>query len=253
MPENNALYVYGIAKGPTLKWKKTGLDGKKVYIIRQSNFSALVHDCEEKPYLSENPNKIKELIIVHNMILDAAIKVFGGVIPLSFNTIIKKGENSAQDSLKNWMSVNEKTLEKTWDKMKNKNEYGCRIYYNKDKLFQESSCNKEVKKIKDGLQGKKIGLNYLLQSKIESKINEIVYSKINETKQKFYNDIKKITEDIKINTSQIFINENKDLLLSISILAEKQQIDQVKVLLEENSGKDFSFQLAGPFAPYSFV
>jgi len=251
---DNALYVYGIVKfGFDLEWKESGLNEENVYMISKGKFSALVHDCEEKPYISKDPNEIKKLILAHNRILDRAMEDFGGVIPLHFNTIIKKEENSPQDNLKKWLNDDKERLEKIWNKIKGKKEYGLRIYYEKDKLTKEASDDIEIKKLKEKQQGKSRGLSYLLQEKVKSKINEIVQNKINQFKQKFFDYIKRVTDNIKVNTSKIFIKEKKDLLLSLSILADKQQTNKIKRILEKKVSKDFSFQLAGPFAPYSFV
>lgn len=250
---NNALYVYGIVKGLDPEWKNIGLNRENVYTINQGKFSALVHDCGEKPYISEDPAKIKELIITHNMILNRAMENFGGVIPLSFNTIIKKGEDSSQDNLKKWLNDNKERLEKKWNKIANKKEYGIRIYYEKSKLIQEASNNIEIKEIEENLQRKSKGLSYLLQQKTKSKTNEIAQKKIIQFKQKFYGDIKKLTDNIKVNISRISIDEEKDLLCSLSILVDRQKISEIKQVLEKKTSNGFSFQLAGPFAPYSFV
>ena len=253
MPDD-ALYVYGIVKlGFDLDWREAGIEGKNVYTISECGFSALVHDCEEKPYMSEDPNKIKELIIAHNKILDRAINHFDGVIPLHFNTIIKKGGNSSQYNLKKWLNNNKERLEKTWDKIKGRGEYGIRIYYDKEKLIEEVSNSEEIKDIETNREGKGAGLSYLLQSKAKTKINEIGWDKVNGFKKKFYDDIKKVTANLKITPSRIFIDEEKDLLVNLSVLADNQQINKIKGFLEQKIGNGFSFQLVGPFAPYSFV
>ncbi len=249
---SNALYVYGIVKnGFNFKYNSIGLNGESVYTLKQGEFSTLVHDCEEKPYISEDPTKIKELIIAHNNILSKAMEDFKGVMPLPFNTIIKGGENLAEDNLKKWLNDNKERLEGVWDKIKSKREYGIRVYYEREKLMQQTSNSAEIKEIEKNMEGKSEGLSYLLQGKAKSKIKEIAQNKINQFKQKFYDDIKKLTEDLKVNISRISIDEEKDLLLSLSILVDETQTDKIKRILEEN--KDFSFQLAGPFAPYSFV
>ena len=253
MLDKDALYVYGIVKnGPNFRYRGIGINEEKVYTLKEGEFTALVHDCEEKPYIPEDPNKIKELLIVHNKVLNKAIEDFKGVIPLSFNTIIKKGENSPEDNLKKWLNDNKERLERIWDKIKGKKEYGIRIYYDKNKLVQEASSNAEIKEIEEAQQGKSEGLSYLLQQKTKSKINEITYNKINQFKQQFYSDISKLADDIKVNISKISINEERDLLCSLSVLVSQQKIDEIKQILEKR-GNGFSFQFAGPFAPYSFV
>lgn len=253
MPDN-ALYVYGIVKfGFDLDWREAGIEEKNVYTISESDFSALVHDCEEKPYISEDPNKIKELIIAHNKILDKAMLHFGGVIPLHFNTIIKKGENSSENNLKMWLYNDKERLERIWNMIKGRKEYGIRIYYDKEKLMQEASKKREIEAIEKSIEGKSEGLSYLLKSKAKSMLNEIVQNNINEFKKKIYNDIKMLVNDARVSTSRIFIDEEKDLLLTLSALDSELQTDEIKKMLEGKYGNIFSFQVAGPFAPYSFV
>jgi len=252
MPDN-VFYVYGVVRSENdSTWQETGIAEKNVYMVGEGNFSALVHDCEEEPYTAEDPNKIKEMIVTHNRILDRTMEDFGGVIPLSFNTIIKKGTNSARFNLIKWLNDDQKRLERIWNEVKGKKEYGIRIYYEKDKLIQEASEHKEVKKIEKNIEGKGQGLSYLLQGKAKSQIQEIFQEKVNKLKQEFYEGVKGITKDLIINPSRISLEEEKDLLLSLSVLIEEKQVSEIKEFLEKKA-EDFSFQLAGPFAPYSFV
>ena len=73
---------------------------------------------------------------------------FGGVIPFSFNTIIKKGDVDSKYNLKAWLNNDNALLETVWDKVKGKTEYGIRVYYEKEKLIGDVPQQKEVKKIK---------------------------------------------------------------------------------------------------------
>jgi len=121
------------------------------------------------------------------------------------------------------------------------------------KLLEEASSHKEVKKVEKSIEGRGEGLSYLLQGKAKSKIQEIFQEKINKLKQEFFEGIKKITVNVVINPSRISLEEEKDLLLSLSVLIEEKKIEGVKTFLEKKKGENFTFYLAGPFAPYSFV
>ena len=250
---NDALYVYGVVRfGLDLDWQEEGITGQKVYLISEGNVGALGHDCEDKAYNSENPEEIKEMIISHNKILDRAMEDFGGVLPLPFNTIIRGGTNSARANLKKWLNDDKERLERIWDKVKGKKEYGLRVYYEKEKLLREAYAHEEVKTIEKSSAGKGQGLRYLLQGKAESKMREIFQERLNKLKLEFLEGIKKITEDVVNNPSRISLEEEKDLLLSVSVLMEEKEINNLTEFLEKKAG-DFPFQMAGPFAPYSFV
>lgn len=250
---NDALYVYGVVRfSLDLDWQEDGINGQKVYLISEGNASALVHDGEEKAYASENPEEIKGMIISHNKILDRAMEDFGGVLPFSFNTIIRKGTDSAQVNLKKWLHDDWERLEMIWNKIKGKKEYGLRVYYEKERLLQEVFADKEVKQIERSLEGKGEGLSYLLQAKAKSKTQEVFQERVTQLKQDFFEGITKITKDVVSNHSRIFLEEEKDLLLSVSVLLEEKEINKIEEFLEKKAA-DFPFQIAGPFVPYSFV
>ena len=262
---NNALYIYGIIR-TNKDWKEHGIKESNVFLINEGNFSAIVHGCEEKPYNSANPIEVRNLILAHNRVLDKAMKDFGAVIPLSFNTIIKTSkpqnsenlktkdelgkEKTAEENLKSWLKDNEENLLKIWDKINGKKEYGIRIYYEKEKLLKKIEEIHEIKQLQQKTQIESAGMAYLLKGKIKDEIDKIAQKQIFEYKQSFYNNIKGLVYDITINQSKILLDEEKDLLLSISILVNKEQIQKVNgYLLNSN----FYFNIAGPFAPYSFV
>ncbi len=89
--------------------------------------------------------------------------------------------------------------------------------------------------------------------RIKDKINDLAYKEVYRLKEKFYDAIGWLADDTKVNESSIMIKEEKDLLLSLSILTDEQKIIEMEALLKEKTGKEFSFHLAGPFPPYSFV
>ncbi len=248
-----AIYVYGVVRfGHDLDWQGKGIAEKDVYTINEGDFAAVVHDCEEKPYPAEDTMRIKEMILAHNRVLDKAMGKFGGIIPVPFNTIIKNGTNSASFNLKKWLNDEQEKLEMIWSKIKGKKEYGVRIYYEKEKLLREASQHQDIENIKIDSAGKGLGLSYLLQGKAKAKTEEIFREKIKVLKQKFYGEIKKITTETVINPSQISLEEEKEVLLKLSILIAEKQVGEIKEFLGKSEG-DFPFHLTGPFAPYSFV
>ncbi len=249
---NNAVYLYGVVKS-SKDWKEKGVKESNVFLINEGNFSAIVHKCDEKPYNSTNVVEVKDLILAHNEVLDKAMKDFGAVIPLSFNTINKSTEKTAEENLRSWLKDNEENLLKVWNKINGKKEYGIRIYYEKEKILEKIEELHEIKQLQQEIQTETTGIAYLLKGKIETEINELAQKQIFEYKQNFYNNIKKLASDITINQSKILLEEEKDLLFSISILVNKEQIQKVNSYLEKAENKNFYFNIAGPFAPYSFV
>lgn len=248
---NNALYVYGIVikeNQSNLRFIGLGLEGNWVFLLSEGKLRALVHECKAEPYAPKDSEKIKELVVAHNNILEKAMESFGGVLPFSFNTIIqeKDGQSAAQN-LRNWLKKEEKGLEQSWEKVKGMKEYGIRFFYDRKKWIEE------IKAHTNSPSGKSSGINYLLKGKQEYEIKDKVIKKINEKKEEIFDKIKTKVQEIKnVQPKTELMKEKRDLLLCVSVLANEQQFDEAKQFLQGNMDEE-DYGCAGPFPPYSFV
>lgn len=250
MPEqlNNALYVYGITKENEHNWICLGLERNQVFIIPAGELNVLVHKCEAKPYAPKDPKKIKELVVKHNDVLEQAIKSFGSVLPFSFNTIVQeKDGKTAEENLKGWVKKEEEKFIQLFEKVNLRKEYGIKFFYDRKKWIEEIGAQSIP------LSGKSEGINYLLKGKQETEIKDKLIKKINGKRQEIFNAIKLKVQEIEIAQPKIkLMEEERDLLMGLSILANKQEFNEVKqYLLENRNQRDYRF--AGPFPPYSFV
>lgn len=249
-----ALYVYGIVKAdgkPGMKWK--GIKGNDVFAVSEGAFSALAHECEESALSSENPNEVQEMLIAHNACLEAAMTTHGGVIPLQFNTIIKAGEGSSLENLREWLRSESDALEKKWGKVHGLKEYGLRIHYDKKKVVEEVSASQEFQETDSDSHAGGTGLNYLFQAKAQTKISERVQKRIRYFRQTFQDILRARAQDVIANRSRVSLDQEKELLCSFSFLADEKELLLIKQSVEQNAAESFSIRFAGPFPPYSFV
>lgn len=248
---NTALYVYGIVikeNQPNEIFIGFGLEGNHVFLLSEGKLKAIVHKCKAKPYAPKDPEKIKELVVAHNNILEKAIESFGAALPFSFNTIIQeKDGKSAAQNLKDWLKKEEKNLEQSWEKVKGVKEYGLRFFYDRKKWIEEI----KAQTISPG--GKSSGINYLLKGKQDYEIKNKIINKINEKKQEIFDKIKNKVQEIKnVEPKTELMEEKRDLLLCVSVLANGQQFGEVKQFLWKSMDNE-DYRCAGPFPPYSFV
>ena len=179
---------------------------------------------------------------------------FGGVVPLKFGTVIVgKNGKSASDNLKEWLKEGKERLEKTWELVKGKKEYGIRIYYQKKQLVSELEETGELSAIKRSIGEKSAGVAYLLEGKLKSETAELLRAKVHQFKSAFYERLKGVTDNLVVNKSKLAINGEGDLLLNVSVLVRENEITFIKESLEKYADDGFSYHLVGPFAPYSFV
>lgn len=250
MPEElTSLYVYGVIEAEEKpKWTGTGINNEQVFIISEGKMGALVHRCKAEPYIPKYAKEAQELVIAHNNVLEKAAKGFGGVLPFSFDTIIQEKEGrSAEENLKNWLKEEAKRIEQSWERIRGMNEYGIRIFYDRKRWVEGIRLqNKNISKKGDGI-------NYLLKRKQDYEAKDMVINKIKERRQEIFDKIKAKVKEAKIVESDIkLMEEKRDALMNISLLATEQQFKEVEQFLQENISKE-DYRCAGPFPPYSFV
>ncbi len=247
---NNALYVYGIVIGENRPdWSSIGIDDNQVFLSNMGEIKALVHRCNTRPYNSESPEKVKEMVLSHNAVLENAGEMFNGILPFSFNTIIHEKENkSAEENLKDWMGKEEKKLKQIWKKIEGMKEYGLKFFYEPEKLIPEPEEQKS-----DNLNGKGDGIRYLLKAKEAYQRKDNLIRKVEEKRQEILNIIQTQIKDVKICQPRIkLLEEKKDLLLSVSVLCNEQQFDDVKKIFERSlDSEDYVYTKS--FPPYSFM
>ncbi len=247
---NDALYVYGIIRtgGNESSWGCLGLENNQVFILSAGELNILVHKCKAKAYVSEYPEKIKELIVEHNNVLEEAGKGFGNVLPFSFNTIVQgKNGKSAEDDLKEWLKERQDKFKQLLDHVNGKREYGIAFFYDRKKWIDEIRAQASYP------IGKTAGINYLLKGKQEYEIKDNLIRKIQRRMQEVHDAIKPKVCEIKIVQPKVrLMNKEEDLLMNISILANEQELNEVKQFLSKNMNQE-DYRFIGPFPPYSFV
>ncbi len=252
---DKALYLYGIVKSPlSTDWKTQGIGGTCAFALPEDGMSALVHCMEEKQHLPTEVVRVKEQIIMHNEVLTNAMEAFGGVIPLKFGTLIVcKNGKSANDNLKEWLEQRKEQLESIWELTKGKREYGIRIYYQKKQLASEMEKEVRLRTIKGNIKERSAGIAYLMEAKLKSQAAELVHARENELKNDFYGILKDAAGNVIVNPSKLAVHEKDGLLLNVSVLVEEGEINRIKGCMEKFADKGFTYDMAGPFAPYSFV
>lgn len=245
-----AFYLYCLAKSnEDSNLGEIGIEKNKVYSIAVNGISALVHNSEEKPYQSEDKEKIENWLLSHQFVIDAATKKFGTVIPFTFDTIIK-GENE----LKKWMEENTKEFRELLGKLENKAEYLVQIYMDAELFKKQMEKDEEIVKLKEGMNKKQKGLAFMIQQKIDMLIKNKIETESEKYANKFHEEIKSFGivkyNDLK-NPPEKY--KDKKMILNLSCLIENKKVEGCGYYLEKINRGGFLVRFSGPWAPFSFA
>jgi len=257
LPSAFGRYLYCIAdssEGGSLG--EIGIQENDVYAISFRDLSAVVHNCPAEPYASEKPEIVKEWVMAHQKVVDAAWKRFSTVIPIGFDTIIQ-GEVDAdpEASTKKWLRDDYENLMRKMEKIRGKAEYGVQIFWDRrvaaEKATEESP---EIKQLTDDIPSKPRGLAYMYRQKLEGLLRNEVERHVDRYFREFYEKIAAHVDDVRVEKTKKAEDPGQHMLLNLSCLLPREGSQKLGDELEKiDALNGFSVRYSGPWPPYSFV
>lgn len=253
---NEARYLYCIAdSGEKTSLGKVGINGNEVYTISYKDVCAVVHNCLTEPYKSEDDEVVRDWIMTHQNVVDAAWKKFGAILPSGFDTIIKGEENSdSKENMMNWLKEDYESLKRKLERVKGKAEYGVQVFWDLTLIAEKIvETNPEIKDLDNQIKSKSKGTAYMYKQKLESILKKEIEKRADEYFKDFYNRIKKHVDDIQVEKTKK-TEKDKKMLMNLSCLVDKDKCEELGEELEKVNGiEGLSVRFTGPWPPYSFT
>ena len=243
-------YLYGIvASEESASFGNIGIDDSEVYSVPYRVIAAIVHDCDEEAYSSDDKEMIKNWVISHQAVVDKVWEKYGVIVPVVFDTIIK-GET---ETLKGWLEENYDSLVIKLTRFAKKAEYGVQILWDIKKISEEVvSRDEELLGLQKQIQSASEGTSHLYKKKME----QLLRSRLEERSLGFfqsnYDTIKEAVDDIVIERLKP-PTEGRQMLLNVSCLVSKDCEKKLGKLLDEMNREGYDVRFTGPWPPYSFV
>jgi hypothetical protein len=230
-----------------------GIEDGHVYTVSINDIGAVVHRCEAKPYKTEDKEKAMEWILAHQYVIDLATKELGTVIPLTFDTIFKGDDKT----VKQWLREEYRQLKTILEKLNGKAEYRVQVFVEKNFIGKSPEENEEIQRLRTEIENKSEGVAYLLHKKLERKLQLERKVLADKHAKNLYNKIKKLVDDVKLDSTKKEVPEKwkgKQMILNLACLVHKDKIQNLGKLLGEIDKRDgFDVRFNGPWPPYSFV
>lgn len=226
-----------------------GISGKAVYPLNYRNLALVVHDCPPIPYNSSNPKKVAEWIKTHHQVVDRAWEAYGGVLPFSFNMIVRETpKENAFDNAIHWLETNYDLIQTRIKELNGKAEFGIQIFWDRERAAQKFLENDSLLlSLQNELKSKGKGAQFLIQEKMQKTLRLILERQGTQYTQEILDKVKNAVFDYKIEK----VKEGE--ILAFSCLAEKENPAVGERLAEIEKSGQLKVRFAGPFPPYSFA
>jgi hypothetical protein len=177
------------------------------------------------------------------------------VIPFKFGTIFNSKEN-----LEIFVNDYSSSLAENFNIIEGKEEWSVKIYCNKSKLYEQiPELSEEVKALEKQILESSPGKAFLLKRKRVELVEQEVKSILKTNGQKCYDGFKAISCDVCINNllPHDLTGREDDMILNATFFVGKQRVSDfiptAHLLQEKYRDIGFSFDVTGPWPPFSFI
>ncbi len=251
-----AIYLYCIAESRgEVTLGDIGIAGNGVYTISCMGLAVVVHDCRGEAFEHGDKDAMMACMLAHQRVVEIAAGRLGTVLPLGFGKIITGDEHKKpEEKVADWVKSSYKDLEIKLKKVKGKAEYGVQVFWDVSiitgRIIAEAP---HIRALSEEIKIKKAGAAFLCEEKLKKEIRLCLEEMATRHYRGFYEKIKDVAEDVKIDKCH-GTSDDRKMLLNVSCLLNDRQVLRLGEMLDDITGQEgFSVRYTGPWPTYSFV
>ena len=264
------LYLYCIrekTKGAPVISER-GIDGKgEVFTLAYRELEAVVSKISLEEFTSEEIQKkaqedmswIKEKAIIHEKIIEEAMKVDDKVlslIPMRFGIIFNDRER-----LEKTLSQDYSSIKEVLERIKDKQEWSVKVYLKDRKKIEQAikEKNEVIKEKEKEIASLSEGMAFFMEQELKDVISEEMDKELDNIAEDLFESLSK--QAVASVKSKILDKEltgrREPMILNLACLVPKKKIENFKTeaqcLNEQIQSKGFYLEYSGPWPVYNFT
>lgn len=258
-PVQQGRYLYCVvdtATSDTEMLSTTGVNENPVYVIETDGIGAVVHDCETV-YETDDLDQVKQWVVTHQQVVDAASDVFGTPLPMRFDTVLEGGDASIED----WLAERYENIHDDLHSFAGMWEYRITL------LWDPSSFEDQIAEQDDRLQELQqrqqragAGKRFLLEKQYDKRIQQLKQDQRTDLAEQLMEMVTPVVNTLDEQESRpTFSDEThssaaQEQILRVAVLADEDNEtalgDRLDTIVEQDGIK---IRFTGPWPPYTFA
>jgi len=246
-----------VSGGPT-PVDAEGIEGEPVFLItaQRSDLDALVHE-RGAPFDSTDLSKLRDWLLAHRQVVDAAGDRFGTPLPVQFDTVLDGGD----EEVAAWLDRNAEQVGDAFSELDGCWEYRVTLSWDSTGFEAEQrTTDTELSSIDRRLDQSDTGTQFLLEKKYDQRLRELVRQRQTALTEmlvdRLSGDAREVTErPVQSDAAaSLGIELDSEAIAQVALLApsaSESALGSVLDELAETPGVDIRF--TGPWPPYTFA
>ncbi len=163
-------YLYCVVEsGDDAELSENGIDGEPISVLVQDGLGAVVQPCDS-PYDSDDLATVREWLVTHQSVIDAAGEAFGTPLPFRFDTILKGDD----DAVREWLVDQSEMLESHLDELAGHWEYRVGVAWDEERVRDELRAeDEELADLRERIDDASEGTAFLLEKQYDNRLRDL--------------------------------------------------------------------------------
>lgn len=250
-------YLYALVdadRGDPEAFEARGLEGRAVRVLTVEGIGAVVHDCAGL-YDSEDPLTVREWLLAHQRVTDAATEAFGAPLPVRFDTVLQGGDETVRE----WVRSRIATVRECLDRVRGCREYHVGVRWNDEGFEAEvRESDDRLAELADSGESAGEGTAFLREKQYEQRLAELRRARHERLETALFEAIGPAVEAVagqeSPNDGPLTPDDVPEEVVTVAVRAETAREDDLGDRLDGYVDEfDVEVRFTGPWPPYSFV
>lgn len=236
----------------------TGIGGNPVSVLTadERSVGAVVHTKEE-PYDSTDLAELRDWLLAHQQVVEAAGDRFGTPLPVRFDTVIQGDDGTVRE----WLARNSASIVEAFDSVAGRWEYRATLSWDSTRFEAEQrAADPTLAEVDRELAQARDGKRFLLQKRYDKRLRELTRQRRKTLQERLVDRLSesaaRVTERPLRSeaAASLDVEPDSDAVAQVAVLAALSEESTLGDALEEMTdvpGVDVRF--TGPWPPYTFA
>ncbi|WP_227354235.1 gas vesicle protein GvpL [Haladaptatus salinisoli] len=246
-------YLYCVVDSTAeTEFSETGIDDEPVSVVAAEGVGAVVQPCDS-PYDTDDLDTVREWLLTHQEVVDAAGEAFGTPLPFRFDTILKGDD----DRVREWLVDQRADLRAHLDEFAGHWEYRVGVTWDEEQVRDELESEDEtLADLRERIDDASEGTAFMLEKQYDNRLRDLRRTRKEALATRLRDGLEPLVREFEEADSRTNLlgSDTPEDVVQVAFLAHEDRETDIGDVLDDIAGEPgVEVRFTGPWPPYSFA